>query len=195
MGGLIKTAIERPVAILALVMLTVLFGIVALRNIPIQMSPDIEKPILEVRVNWPGASPEDVDREIVARLERELASLNGLEEMASWSSRGRARVTLTYNVSRDMDKALVLLLSKLSSVSNLPNDAKTPEQYRALLRAQFGEERLHEAIRQYSPSDDFPLTLASAEEVEAALGRISNDLWYHMGSWVMAASTPCRRPC
>ena len=78
MGGLIKTAIERPVAILALVMLTVLFGIVALRNIPIQMSPDIEKPILEVRVTWPGASPEDVDREVVARLERELASLNGL---------------------------------------------------------------------------------------------------------------------
>ena len=107
-------------------MLTVLFGIVALRNIPIQMSPDIEKPILEVRVTWPGASPEDVDREVVARLERELASLNGLEEMASRSSR-RARVTLTYNVSQDMDKALVLLLSKLSSVSNLPNDAKTPE--------------------------------------------------------------------
>mgnify|MGYP001161251515 FL=1 len=127
MGGLIKMAIERPVAILALVLLTVLFGIVALRNIPIQMSPDIEKPILEVRVNWPGASPEDVDREVVARLERELASLNGLEEMASRSSRGRARVTLTYNVSQDMDKALVLLLSKLSSVSNLPNDAKTPE--------------------------------------------------------------------
>ena len=106
MGTLIKTAIERPVAILALVLLTVLFGTVALRNIPIQMSPDIEKPILEVRVNWPGASPEDVDREIVARLERELASLNGLEEMASRSSRGRARVTLTYNVSQDMDKAL-----------------------------------------------------------------------------------------
>ena len=127
MGWLIKTAIERPVSILAFVMLTLLFGFVALRNIPIQMSPDIEKPILEVRVNWPGASPEDVDREVVARLERELASLNGLEEMASRSSRGRARVTLTYNVSQDMDKALVLLLSKLSSVSNLPNDSKTPE--------------------------------------------------------------------
>ena len=48
MGGLIKIAIERPVAVLALILLTVLFGIVALRNIPIQMSPDIEKPILEV---------------------------------------------------------------------------------------------------------------------------------------------------
>jgi len=127
MGGLIKLAIERPVAVLALILLTVLFGVVALRNIPIQMSPDIEKPILEVRVGWPGASPEDVDREIVARLETELSGLNGVEELVSSSRRGRATVTLTYSVSQDMDKALVLLLSKLSAVTGLPNDARTPE--------------------------------------------------------------------
>ena len=96
MGGLIKIAIERPVAVLALILLTVLFGIVALRNIPIQMSPDIEKPILEVRVTWPGASPEDVDREVVARLESELSGLNGVDELVSSSRRGRASVTLTY---------------------------------------------------------------------------------------------------
>ena len=127
MGGLIRIAIERPIAVLAFIMLTVLFGVVALRNIPIQMSPDIEKPILEVRVGWPGASPEDVDREIVARLESELSGLNGVEELVSASRRGRASVTLTYSVSQDMDKALVLLLSKLSSVTGLPSDARTPE--------------------------------------------------------------------
>ena len=126
MGGLIKIAIERPVAVLALILLTVLFGIVALRNIPIQMSPDIEKPILEVRVAWPGASPEDVDREVVARLESELSGLNGVDELVSSSRRGRASVTLTYTVNQDMDKALVLLLSKLSSVTGLPSDARTP---------------------------------------------------------------------
>ena len=100
MGGLIKISIERPVAVLALILLTVLFGIVALRNIPIQMSPDIEKPILEVRVAWPGASPEDVDREVVARLESELSGLNGVDELVSSSSRGRASVTLTYMGTR-----------------------------------------------------------------------------------------------
>lgn len=126
MGGLIKAAIERPVAVLALVLLAVLFGIVAIRDIPIQMSPDIEKPIFEVRVNWPGASPEDIDREIVTRLEGELASLNGVEELQSRSSFGRTRITLTYNVQQDMDKALVLLLSRLSAVNDLPDDAQTP---------------------------------------------------------------------
>jgi HAE1 family hydrophobic/amphiphilic exporter-1 len=98
----------------------------ALQTIPIQMSPDIEKPVLDVRVSWPGAAPEDVDREIVGRLEAELASLNGVEEIASRSTRGSARVTLTYSVGQDMDKALVLLLSKLSAVSGLPDEADTP---------------------------------------------------------------------
>ena len=127
MGGLIKTAIQRPIAVLALIILTVVFGVVAIQQIPIQMSPDIEKPILQVRMNWPGASPEDVDREIVGRLERELSALNGVEELASSSSRGRATVTLTYAVGQDMDKALVLLLNKLSAVSGMPSEATTPQ--------------------------------------------------------------------
>ena len=126
MGGIIKLAIERPVAVLALIFMTVIFGAVALQTIPIQMSPDIEKPVLDVRVRWTGASPTDVDREIVGRLENELSSLNGVEEIASRSTRGYARVTLTYGVGQDMDKALVLLLSKLSAVNGLPDDADTP---------------------------------------------------------------------
>ena len=71
MGGIIKLAIERPVAVMALILMTMIFGAVALQNIPIQMSPDIEKPILQVRMNWSGASPEDVEREMVSRVEHE----------------------------------------------------------------------------------------------------------------------------
>ena len=126
MNMLIKSAIGRPVAVLALVLLIVLFGYVAMRTIPIQMSPDIEKPIYQVRVSWPGAAPEDVDREIVARLERELASLSDIEEIYSVSNSGSARVTLTYAIGTDMDKALTLLLSRLSAITGLPDDARTP---------------------------------------------------------------------
>ena len=83
MNNVIKIAIDRPVAVVALILLSILFGYLALKTIPIQMSPDIEKPIYQVRVSWPGASPADVDREVVNRLERELASLNGVEELSS----------------------------------------------------------------------------------------------------------------
>ena len=45
MGRLIKLAIELPIAVLALILMTIVFGAVALKTIPIQMSPDIEKPV------------------------------------------------------------------------------------------------------------------------------------------------------
>ena len=82
MNNIIKEAIGRPVAVVAIIFLAILFGYVALQNIPIQMSPDIEKPIYQVRVSWPGAAPADVDREIINRLEQELSSLNGIEAVS-----------------------------------------------------------------------------------------------------------------
>ena len=88
MIAVIKSAIERPVAVIAVMALIVMFGFVAARTIPIQMSPDIEKPILQVRVNWAGATPEDVDREVVNRLEDELSNLSSVEEISSTSRTG-----------------------------------------------------------------------------------------------------------
>ena len=104
----------------------VIFGVASLRTIPIQLTPDIDRPILQVRVNWPGASPQDVERDIVLRLERELSSLSGVQSIESTSRRGSARVTLTYAVGTDMDNALVKLLGQLSRVSDLPAEATEP---------------------------------------------------------------------
>ncbi len=126
MQKLIRFSIENLTAVIATMMVVFLFGLVALRSVPIQMTPDIEKPIMQVRVAWPGASPSDVDREIITRLERQLSSLSGVERVQARSYHGQARLTLTYNVSQDMDKALTLLLSEISGISDLPNDAKQP---------------------------------------------------------------------
>ena len=124
---IIRNAIERPVAVLAMIFGIVMFGYLALTTIPIQMSPDIEKPIYQVRVSWPGAAPEDVDREIVSRIEQELGNLSNVEEIGSNSSTGSARVTLTYALETDMDKALTVLLSKLAGITGLPSEARAPQ--------------------------------------------------------------------
>ena len=124
---IIRNAIERPVAVLAMIFGIVMFGYLALTTIPIQMSPDIEKPIYQVRVSWPGAAPEDVDREIVSRIEQELGNLSNVEEIGSNSSTGSARVTLTYSLETDMDKALTVLLSKLAGITGLPSESRAPQ--------------------------------------------------------------------
>jgi len=126
-NGLIRSAIAHPIGVLAVVLSMILFGVASLQTIPIQMTPDIDKPILQVRVSWPGASPKDVEQEVVLRLERELTGLSGVQSVQSDSRRGQARVTLTYGVGQDMDAALVKLLGQLARVSGLPSDAKQPE--------------------------------------------------------------------
>ena len=88
MKRFVKLCIFNPTAILALVILTIVFGYVALREIPIQMTPDIDKPILQVRVSWPGAAPNDIEREIITRIERATSSLSGVEKIESDSRYG-----------------------------------------------------------------------------------------------------------
>ena len=126
MDSLIKFAIKQPIAVAAMVFLIIAFGFVSLQKIPIQMTPDIDKPVLQVRVSWPGASPKDVEREVVTRVELAVSSLTGVETVESDSRFGSARVTLTYSVGQDMDIALLQLLSKVSSIDGLPFDAKRP---------------------------------------------------------------------
>ena len=126
MDSVIKLAIKQPIAVAAFVFLIIAFGIVALQKIPIQMTPDIDKPVLQVRVSWPGASPEDVEREVVTRLELAVTSLTGVENVESDSRFGSARVTLTYSVGQDMDIALIQLLSKVSAIDGLPFESKRP---------------------------------------------------------------------
>ena len=62
--NLIRGAIERPVAVIAAVLMAVLFGGVALTTIPIQLTPDVQRPIITIETDWPGASPVEVEREI-----------------------------------------------------------------------------------------------------------------------------------
>ena len=126
MNNLIKLSIKNPTAVIALVLLTIIFGIIALREIPIQMTPDIDKPRLQVRVNWKGASPNDIEREIVTRIERSVSSLSGVKKIQSDSRYGSGRVTLTYAVGFDLDTALIKLLNKIASVDGLPEEASRP---------------------------------------------------------------------
>ncbi len=126
MKSFIKLCVKNPVAVFALVILTVVFGFVALKEIPIQMTPDIDKPILQIRVSWQGASPEDIEREIITRLERSISSLSGVEKVESDSRYGSGRITLTYDVGENIDNAVIKLLNKISTITGLPDESSKP---------------------------------------------------------------------
>ncbi|MEO1471422.1 MAG: efflux RND transporter permease subunit, partial [Pseudomonadota bacterium] len=122
----IRIAIERPIAVVAAVLMAVMFGALALTQIPIQLIPDVRKPVLEIETDWFGAAPAEVEREIVNPQEDELRGLEGLETMISRSETGRARITLEFAIGSDMNRALLLVANRLDRVSGYPEEADEP---------------------------------------------------------------------
>ena len=124
--NLIRTAITRPTAVIAAVLMIVMFGWLALQTIPVQLAPDVRKPVITVTTNWFGAAPAEIEREIVNRQEEVLKGLEGLEEMTSSSQTGRGEITLEFAVGQNMDRALLLTANRLDRVSSYPDEADEP---------------------------------------------------------------------
>lgn len=123
---LIEMAIKRPVAVLSLVLMVVLMGFVALQLIPIQLTPDLRKPVVSLHTAWPGASPIEVEREITTRQEEALTGLDGLEEISSTSRDGQNYIRLEFSIDTNMDRALMLIGNSLTNISGIPDEAKQP---------------------------------------------------------------------
>ncbi|MEO0386564.1 MAG: efflux RND transporter permease subunit, partial [Pseudomonadota bacterium] len=122
----IRIAIDRPIAVVAAVIMAVLFGVLALSRIPIQLAPDVRKPIVVVATDWPGAAPAEVEREIVNPQEEALRGLEGLEIMTSRSRTGEAEITLEFAIGTDMSETLLFVSNRLDRVGNYPAEASEP---------------------------------------------------------------------
>ena len=124
--NLIRLAIDRPIAVVAAILMVLMFGLVALQTIPIQLTPDVRKPVLTVNTNWPGAAPAEVEREIITQQEEAFKGLKGLHRMVGSADDGVGEIELEFAVGTDMDRALVLVANRLDRVSDRPGDAAEP---------------------------------------------------------------------
>jgi HAE1 family hydrophobic/amphiphilic exporter-1 len=123
---LIRLSIERPVAIIAAVLMAVMFGIVAANTIPIQLAPDVRNPVISIRTFWFGAAPAEIEREVLNEQEEVLQGLEGLDKMTSEVRDGRADITLEFAVGTDMSRALLLTANQLDRVPGYPEEVDEP---------------------------------------------------------------------
>ena len=123
---LVDASIKRPVSVVVGVLFVALFGLISLYRIPVQLTPDVDRPVVNVSTFWPGASPEEVEQEIVQRQEEQLKSLEGLVKMTSESQDSRGNVVLEFNVGIDPDAVLLKVSNKLNQVTGYPLDAERP---------------------------------------------------------------------
>ncbi len=125
-GGLLARAIERPVTVIALLLLVSFFGILSVFDIPIQLTPDISLPTISVETRWPGASPIEVESELIEEQEEVLKRIAGLESMESTARLGQSEIKLEFAIGTDIDQALVRVSNQLSQVPSYPESADQP---------------------------------------------------------------------
>ncbi len=123
---LVDTAIKRPVTVIVGAILLVLFGFISLYRIPIQLTPNVDLPEVSVETRWEGASPQEVEREIIDVQEEELKNLEGLDSMESESRDSYAYINLMFEIGTDPDDALLRVSKKLDQVKKYPADADKP---------------------------------------------------------------------
>jgi multidrug efflux pump subunit AcrB len=123
---LLGTFAHHRVAANLLMVLMLLSGVFALRQLNVQFFPDFELEVVTVTTAWSGASAEDVEIGITLPLEQRLRTVDHLEEMSSTSAPGTSGITLEFDEGTDMVLALEQVKQRVDDFLNLPGDAEDP---------------------------------------------------------------------
>ncbi|HEY0510439.1 MAG TPA: efflux RND transporter permease subunit [Thermoanaerobaculia bacterium] len=132
-------AIKRPIVTVVVMLALVIFGVFALISLDVDEFPDLTNPIVFVSVPYPGASPSQVEQEVVERMEEAFSGLSGIDEIRSTSLDGFATITVQFVFGKDPDQASQDVRDAISGIRNdLPAEMKEP------------------ILRKFNP-DDFPI--------------------------------------
>ena len=126
--NLSRPFIERPVATLMLVLAMALLGVLAYKQLPVNDLPQVDFPTLRITASLPGANPETMANTVAMPLERQLATVPGIESMSSQSSQSTTAITLQFELSRDIDAAAQDVQTAIAQAQrNLPAGIDPPQ--------------------------------------------------------------------
>ena len=123
---LIEAFVRNPVKVSVGVLLVALFGIIAVMRMPMQLTPEVEIPKISIETRWPGASPHEIEREIVQEQEEQLQSVEGVTKMSSQCANSVGTITLEFKVGSDLSEGLLKVNSRLQQVPEYPEEADEP---------------------------------------------------------------------
>jgi len=117
--SLSETFINRPVATTLLALGIVLSGVIAFTLLPVAALPQVDFPTISVQATLPGASPETMAATVATPLERSLGLIAGVTEISSSSSLGSTRITLQFDLDRNIDGAARDVQAAMNAARNL----------------------------------------------------------------------------
>ncbi|MDH3562442.1 MAG: efflux RND transporter permease subunit [Gammaproteobacteria bacterium] len=122
-----EIAIRRPVFAWMLMGGLILFGVISADRMGISQLPDVDFPVVTVRVEWPGAAPEVVETNVVDVIEDAVMTVEGVRSVTSTSRYGAASISVEFELSRDISDALQEVQNKIAAAQRyLPTDIEPP---------------------------------------------------------------------
>jgi HAE1 family hydrophobic/amphiphilic exporter-1 len=97
--------IKRPVMTTLVMLALLIFGVLGYRQMPVDALPNVDFPTISVNAVLPGASPETMAATVATPLERQFATINGIDSMNSTSALGTTSITIQFALNRNIDSA------------------------------------------------------------------------------------------
>ena len=122
--------IRRPVMTVVLTVSVILFGALCYFQLPVNDLPTVDYPVIQVDVDYPGASPETMAANVATPLERQFMQINGLELVTSKSTQGHATLTLQFALTKELDGAATDVQTAITQATGgLPVDLPSPPTF------------------------------------------------------------------
>ncbi len=124
--NLTRSSLKNPAAVLVVALLILIFGLLSVIKLPIQLTPDIQQPQINISTGWRSAAPEEIESVIIEPLENVVKNTQGVIDVSTNINQGFGNISLTFDVGADMQQAMLDVLNRLNQAPLLPLDASEP---------------------------------------------------------------------
>ncbi|MFP5519485.1 MAG: efflux RND transporter permease subunit [Bdellovibrionia bacterium] len=154
-----KLSVNRPILITCIVAMMLILGVFSMRKMPVDLFPDVTFPVIFVQITYPGASPQDLEKQVSQPIEDELGSIAGLKNLTSNNLDSVALIILEFKLGTDVKEVEQEVRNRLGNIRrDLPNDIYEP------------------VIRRFDPADQPIVVMALKSELEpAAMFDLANE--------------------
>lgn len=153
-------SVKKPVVTIVILLMLMAVGLMALKKLKVNQIPDVDMPLLVIDINYPGASPDTVEREVLNRVEKALQSVNGIKDLRGTANEGNANMMVFFEFKKNMVEATDEVRNAIGKVRyKLPTEIREP------------------VILRIDPSAQpiMQLALSSSSQSHAEISRIAED--------------------
>ncbi len=126
MKALARFSVHNRVVVNLLTLFVIGAGLLTYWSMHREIFPEFSRQAVRIHTEYLGASPEEIEKLISAKIEEEMVDLDGLDEMLSISQEGRSEILLKFRPATEMNRALSDVRGALDNVTNLPEEAELP---------------------------------------------------------------------